>query len=103
MTRIRRQRDELTRTYTEQHPPLLSLPIDTQPWMADALCAQTDPELFFPIQGASNRAALKVCAHCPVTKICLTYALDHAEAFGIWGGTTWTQRRRLTRTAGEPR
>lgn len=66
-------------------------------WMVDALCAQTDPEVFFPEQGGSTRAAKAVCAACPVRDECLAYALERREQHGVWGGTTELERRRLRR------
>lgn len=71
--------------------------VDYPPWMNDAACAQTDPEAFFPNPGAPNKAAKQVCASCPVTGECLGYALTHDERFGIWGGTSDTERRHLRR------
>lgn len=32
---------------------------------------------------------------CKVRPQCLLYALDHNETFGIWGGTSDVERRRL--------
>lgn len=64
-------------------------------WMAEALCAQTDPELFFPEKGGSTREAKKTCRRCPVTEPCLTYALEHDERFGIWGGLSERERWRV--------
>ena len=66
-------------------------------WRHAALCAQTDPEAFFPRVGTSPRAAQQVCMACPVRTDCLTAALENNERYGIWGGTTETQRRRLRR------
>ena len=57
-------------------------------WAASALCAQTDPELFFPEKGGSTREAKALCRRCPVRDDCLDYALGHDERFGIWGGTS---------------
>jgi WhiB family redox-sensing transcriptional regulator len=67
--------------------------------MADAACASTDPKLFYPEKGdaATERAARAVCSGCPVRDECLTYALDHREVFGIWGGKSTNERRRLQR------
>ena len=65
-------------------------------WWFAGLCAQTDPELFFPEKGGSTRAAKAVCAGCPVRAECLEYALAHDERFGVWGGTSERERRRLT-------
>jgi WhiB family redox-sensing transcriptional regulator len=66
-------------------------------WMSDGLCAQTDPEAFFPEKGESARPAKKVCARCPVQAPCLAYALAHREPHGIWGGLTGRERRDLLR------
>lgn len=68
----------------------------TEPWVEDASCAQTDPEAFFPEgKGASNRAAKKVCARCPVEVECLEWALINDERFGVWGNTSPNERRAL--------
>lgn len=68
-------------------------------WQADALCAQTDPEAFFPEKGGSTREAKKVCQQCEVRAQCLDYALANDERFGIWGGLSERERRRLRRRA----
>jgi WhiB family transcriptional regulator, redox-sensing transcriptional regulator len=70
------------------------------PWQEQALCAQTDPEAFFPDKGGSTRDAKKVCGRCEVQGDCLEYALAHDERFGIWGGLSERERRRLKRRAG---
>ena len=64
-------------------------------WQDQALCAQTDPEAFFPEKGGSTREAKKVCASCEVRSECLEYALQNDERFGIWGGLSERERRRL--------
>lgn len=68
-------------------------------WQADALCAQTDPEAFFPEKGGSTRDAKKVCGECTVKSECLEYALAHDERFGIWGGLSERERRKLRKRA----
>ena len=68
-------------------------------WHDRALCAQTDPEAFFPEKGGSTREAKKICSVCPVRAECLAYALAHDERFGIWGGLSERERRRLKRLA----
>ncbi len=68
-------------------------------WQDRALCAQTDPEAFFPEKGGSTREAKKVCRSCEVRAECLEYALEHDERFGIWGGLSERERRRLKRQA----
>ncbi len=64
-------------------------------WQEQALCAQTDPEAFFPEKGGSTREAKKVCLSCEVRVECLEYALEKDERFGIWGGLSERERRRL--------
>lgn len=65
-------------------------------WMADALCTQLgDPDLFFPDKGGSARSAKDACQTCPVINDCLGYALENDEHFGIWGGLSERERRRL--------
>jgi len=66
-------------------------------WQTDALCAQTDPEAFFPEKGGSTRDAKKICTTCEVKSQCLDYALANDERFGIWGGLSERERRRLRR------
>lgn len=68
-------------------------------WQAEALCAQTDPEAFFPEKGGSTRDAKKVCGSCTVRAQCLEYALANDERFGIWGGLSERERRRLRKRA----
>jgi WhiB family redox-sensing transcriptional regulator len=79
---------------------LTSLPfaeIDEMGWHERALCAQTDPEAFFPEKGGSTREAKRVCGSCDVRVDCLEYALSNDERFGIWGGLSERERRRLKR------
>ena len=66
-------------------------------WQDRALCAQTDPEAFFPEKGGSTREAKRICTTCPVRDECLEYALGNDERFGIWGGLSERERRRLKR------
>ena len=69
-----------------------------------AICAQTDPELFFPAAderaatGKARRAVAKrLCGVCPLRRGCLSWALDSGEDYGIWGGYSENERRRLSR------
>lgn len=66
-------------------------------WRADALCSQTSPEAFFPEKGGSNQDAKKVCGRCAVRSTCLEYALNNDERFGVWGGMSERERRKLRR------
>ncbi len=68
-------------------------------WQERSLCAQTDPEAFFPEKGGSTREAKKVCVGCEVRAECLEYALEHDERFGIWGGLSERERRKLKKRA----
>ncbi|HWI30322.1 MAG TPA: WhiB family transcriptional regulator [Microbacterium sp.] len=68
-------------------------------WQTDALCAQTDPEAFFPEKGGSTRDAKRICTTCEVRGECLEYALQNDERFGIWGGLSERERRKLKRRA----
>lgn len=71
-------------------------------WRRDALCRDTDPELFFPV-GTTGYAlvqieqAKSVCGECPVQTDCLDYALETNQDSGIWGGTSEEERRVLRR------
>lgn len=58
-------------------------------------CAETDPEAFFPEKGGSTKEAKRICDSCEVRIECLEYALDNNERFGIWGGLSEKERRRL--------
>jgi WhiB family transcriptional regulator, redox-sensing transcriptional regulator len=73
---------------------------EEQEWQERALCAQTDPEAFFPEKGGSTREAKRICQGCEVRAECLEYALAHDERFGIWGGMSERERRRLKKRAG---
>ncbi|MEV5942722.1 WhiB family transcriptional regulator [Streptomyces sp. NPDC051994] len=67
------------------------------PPQGSALCAETDPEVFYPSKGGSTVQAKQLCFACPERLACLDYALTHGERFGIWGGMTSRERRRLVR------
>jgi WhiB family redox-sensing transcriptional regulator len=66
-------------------------------WQENANCLGVDPDLFFPERGASTREAKAVCRGCEVRMDCLEYALAHGEKFGIWGGLSERERRRVRR------
>lgn len=77
----------------------IGLEAEGQTWQERALCAETDPEAFFPEKGGSTREAKKICTGCEVKAECLEYALSNDERFGIWGGLSERERRRLRRRA----
>ncbi len=78
------------------------LMIDTS-WQAYANCLGVDPDLFFPERGASTREAKEVCRGCVVKDDCLEYALASGEKFGIWGGMSERERRRIRRQRAQER
>ena len=79
---------------------------DDQPWAERALCAQVGGDAWFPEAGTVEEPkrndvsvfeAKKVCLRCPVRVPCLEYALTHDERWGVWGGLSERERRRLKR------
>jgi WhiB family redox-sensing transcriptional regulator len=66
-------------------------------WQRRANCMGVDPDLFFPERGASTREAKEVCRGCVAREECLEYAITHSEKFGIWGGLSERERRRIRR------
>lgn len=66
-------------------------------WQMFANCLGVDPDLFFPERGASTKEAKQVCQGCVVREDCLEYALANGEKFGIWGGLSERERRRIRR------
>lgn len=73
----------------------------SEPWMSEAVCASVDPELWFPPKSGSSAPAKRICngfrgsPPCPVMAECLSYALDHDERFGVWGGKSERERNRM--------
>lgn len=72
-------------------------------WMSDGLCKGMDPKIFFtddesgPMLAGNSNQACWWCNQCPVQEACLEYAILNKIEHGIWGGTTFTERRRLIR------
>lgn len=66
-------------------------------WTEQARCAQVDPEIFFPAKGGSLRPARAVCERCPVQAECFDYSIANGEKYGIWGGISEFDRRKLRR------
>lgn len=77
--------------WTEPPP---SLP-DPPAWRDQGACRGADPALWFPERGQSCVEAKTICAGCPVRGECLDFALDLGEKFGIWGGKSERERRRM--------
>lgn len=70
---------------------------DPMAWANRGNCLGVDADLFFPERGASSAEAKEVCRGCVVKAECLEYAIVNQEKFGIWGGLSERQRRRLRR------
>lgn len=68
-----------------------------QAWQRKANCMGVDPDLFFPERGSSTREAKEVCRGCVVREECLEYAVTYGEKFGIWGGLSERERRKIRR------
>ena len=65
-------------------------------WTELSRCLEVDPEIFFPEKGGSTREAKQVCGGCEVRAECLAFALETNERFGVYGGMSERERRRLT-------
>lgn len=66
-------------------------------WQKEGACRSSDTAVFFPDRGASTKEAKDICNGCPVKEECLDYALMNGEKFGIWGGYSERERRRIKR------
>jgi WhiB family redox-sensing transcriptional regulator len=72
-------------------------PPDDLEWQDGANCKGANADLFFPERGASTRAAKAICRECQVQADCLEFAITTGEKFGIWGGMSERERRRIRR------
>ncbi|HSL25075.1 MAG TPA: WhiB family transcriptional regulator [Acidimicrobiia bacterium] len=77
-----------------------ALAMDELSWQDYANCRGADADLFFPERGASTRKAKSICNACDVKGDCLDYAIFNGEKFGIWGGMSERERRRVRRQRG---
>ena len=66
-------------------------------WQDEANCKGANADLFFPERGASTRTAKGICRECQVQGDCLEFAITTGEKFGIWGGMSERERRRIRR------
>lgn len=81
-------------------PTAPDLGLEPEPWMDEAVCTSVlDDALFYPEKGGTARIAKTICQACPVKVECLTYALEHHEEHGVWGGLSANERVRLRRGA----
>ncbi len=74
-----------------------ALAIGQLSWQDYANCRGADADLFFPERGASTRKAKAICTACEVKDECLNFAIQNGEKFGIWGGMSERERRRVRR------
>jgi WhiB family redox-sensing transcriptional regulator len=78
---------------------------DLVDWRRLAACRSADPDLFFPVSGGGwagqVEKAKALCGACPVRRRCLQYAISGDEAYGVWGGLTGDERRRVSWLARE--
>lgn len=62
----------------------------------EALCVGLGSGIdFYAMHHDEQQRAIKICLRCPVREECLRYALEACEEFGVWGGYTATDRRRI--------
>lgn len=74
----------------------MTVTADVVDWRDEALCAQVDPELFFPKHGGSAKPAKRICRACPVCAECGQWALDNEVIdYGVFGGMVPKERRIL--------
>jgi WhiB family redox-sensing transcriptional regulator len=72
-------------------------------WRSRSLCSELPVDeataMFFPSKGQTTKAAKALCDRCPVRPECLEFALADVDAFrfGVWGGTSSRDRRRIGR------
>jgi WhiB family redox-sensing transcriptional regulator len=79
---------------------LKTLPPDPSPpdmWQDQAACYGIDPDTFFPTSEEEAGPALAFCGACRIRQTCLAWALKNGERYGVWGGLTEQQRRRVVR------
>lgn len=76
-------------------PPLWSAAVNDLPWLRYAACRDVDTSVFFPGVGQNAVHAKAICGQCPCRRACLDYALANGDKFGVFGGLSETERRRL--------
>lgn len=59
-------------------------------WLHDALCAQVDPDMWWPTPDERNHigAAKRICRRCPVRVECAAWAAAGDKEGGVWAGRT---------------
>lgn len=72
---------------------------DRPSWMDAANCRTAGPRVMHPAKerGPEVEAAKALCRRCDVQAECLAHAITAGESFGVWGGFTEKERRKLRR------
>lgn len=81
-----------------RHSPAADVAVDRpKHWADERACRDEDPETFFPPGRATHMIARaqRICGRCPVRAECLNEALETEQDFGVWGGLSEFERRRL--------
>ncbi|MER5755361.1 WhiB family transcriptional regulator [Streptomyces sp. NPDC002088] len=80
--------------------------VDLWAWQREAACRDLDSTLFYSPHGegftdrrSREERARSVCWTCAVQEKCAQFALTLGETYGVWGGLTEAERRRLARRA----
>ena len=99
------KREMLDRQRSHLDPVAPTAPQDDDPnpktWKDKANCYGSDTGVFYPSNDASVDVPKRVCGDCPVKVECLEFALSNNEVFGVWGGTSERERRRIKRSRRE--
>jgi WhiB family redox-sensing transcriptional regulator len=66
-------------------------------WMDRAACKGLPVGAFFSPNGSVTPQARAACNACGVRAECLGYALENDDRFGVWGGLSEAERRRVRR------
>lgn len=72
-------------------------PVELGPWVQHAACLGMDTDQFYGDRIAIKRAKA-VCDGCPVRQACLDYAVASNIEYGVWGGKSAAELRRLRRS-----
>lgn len=75
---------------------------DSGQWRGGAACREVEPSLFFPV-GVTGPAEVQivaakaVCGRCEVREVCLEFAVQTNQEYGVWGGMDEEERRAIRR------
>jgi WhiB family redox-sensing transcriptional regulator len=64
----------------------------------EQLCAQTDPEIFFPEHSWGYQLAKEICGRCISVDVCRDDAIaSNFDDYGVQGGLSPKERRKARR------